>query len=573
MFCPQCGKRSGDGDAFCANCGTKLPSVAVPLKNGNETAVNTVDKSACSFRDGVIFTNLRALSDKLSARASLLRSLLEDYAEASRRHGVRYRLVDVSDYRICNPAAAGRHVELSPEDSWIEHSRVLSDWYAHGRVGSGDESCYLFIVGGEDIIPMPVVPNYCYAEGRNFRDKDIDTDIPYAYLLGEKTLPMLKNGKLFNYEQYFHVGRLPFSSDCTSDDLSDYLKRASQASGGISLDTYYGQSNLTWGDDSVAVCQPLKLGGLHSPAFEYDGAMAVYEDGREVPAAKDGLYFSPPFNAEKVFSRNADFYYFNLHGSDDPTMSGFMVDSGLAVIKPEYLVSIERPNVFVTEACYGARFFGYRRSQSMLLSAMAGQTLIYLGSSRVAFCNNRYPIDNSDRLANIYITRLLEGYTAGEALFLARQSFFEYDGGRLYDQQMTTIVEFNLFGDPSLRAYTEKRVSKSLTTNVITEAPVFTVSDSKCVYKSDGAVRKSILDEVRFAVDRNLALIRQTVDRELYDRFGVEPRCLSSVFHNGFSDGQEFYSFDYQDKSKGFEVMHTAIADKHGNIKTVISTK
>ena len=116
---------------------------------------------------------------------------------------------------------------LSPADSWVEHGYLLADYYRFGRSTADDETNYLFIVGGADVIPMPVLPQYI--TDPDYSDTDIDSDIPYAYLLGERTYPMLGTAEIFQYEQYFHTGRLPLAHDASLDDLAGYLRRAAKA--------------------------------------------------------------------------------------------------------------------------------------------------------------------------------------------------------------------------------------------------------------------------------------------------------------------------------------------------------
>ena len=137
--------------------------------------------------EGVLFTNLRALSRKFGTDAGAVRKLLAAYAEASLTHGIRYHIIDAADYAFINPEAGDdRRVSLSPSDSWVGHGYLLADYFRFGRSTSEDETNYLFIIGGSDVIPMPVVPQYI--SDPDYSDTDIDTDIPYAYLLGEKTL-------------------------------------------------------------------------------------------------------------------------------------------------------------------------------------------------------------------------------------------------------------------------------------------------------------------------------------------------------------------------------------------------
>ena len=144
--------------------------------------------------EGVIFTNLQALARKFGTDAAAVRKLLAAYAEASAAHGIRYRIVDAGDYVFLNPEAGrNRAVALSPADSWVEHGYLLADYYRFGRSTADDETNYLFIVGGADVIPMPVLPQYI--SDPDYSDTDIDSDIPYAYLLGERTYPMLGTTK------------------------------------------------------------------------------------------------------------------------------------------------------------------------------------------------------------------------------------------------------------------------------------------------------------------------------------------------------------------------------------------
>ena len=71
---------------------------------------------------------------------------------------------------------------------------------------------YLFIVGGADVIPMPVLPQYI--SDPDYSDTDIDSDIPYAYLLGERTLLYAGDGRNFPVRTIFSIaGRLPLAHD------------------------------------------------------------------------------------------------------------------------------------------------------------------------------------------------------------------------------------------------------------------------------------------------------------------------------------------------------------------------
>jgi hypothetical protein len=171
---------------------------------------------------------------------------------------------------------------------------------------------------------------------------------------------------------------------------------------------------------------------------------------------------------------------------------------------------------------------------------------------------------------------MLSGVSAGEALYNARKSFFEYDNGRLYDQQLVSIVEFNLFGDPSLcMQRTTGKGLESKPCQPLSKCGVNRVVENKCLYTNDDkeAAPTSILGLVRREVDQNLMRIRQTIDSELYDRLGVEHRSLKNIFESRFADGRSFYTFNYADERAGFERSYSALTTPEGEVITVISTK
>lgn len=111
--------------------------------------------------EGVLFTNLRVLSRKFGTDAGAVRKLLAAYAEASLTHGIRYHIIDAADYAFINPEAGDdRRVSLSPSDRGSGTGICWPTISVSGRSTSEDETNYLFIIGGSDVIPMPVVPQY-----------------------------------------------------------------------------------------------------------------------------------------------------------------------------------------------------------------------------------------------------------------------------------------------------------------------------------------------------------------------------------------------------------------------------
>ncbi|MDE6622787.1 MAG: hypothetical protein K2K30_00095 [Alistipes sp.] len=567
MFCPECGSKCCDDHIFCARCGTRLPAPAAKPSAPAPAVPSATTKEEPRPAEGAIFTNLDALARKLHTAPETIRRLLEAYAEQALGHGIRYRLLDAGDYAWLNPEAKGSRERLAPTKTWEEHIRLLADYYRYGRTTTREESCYLFIVGGDDVIPMPVLPQYVSAP--DYSDTDIESDLPYAYLLGARTRELLRTAELFRYEQYFHVGRLPLAADATAEDLAAYLHRAAQACGAMRIGRAYGQTDRTWLSASASVCNPLRRDGLCTGGFRDE---RIYD--RE-------LFVSPCVERsviDEVFDHEAGLYYFNLHGSDAPTACSFYASyrqQCYEAITPRQLAAAERPNVVVTEACYGGKFRDYGRNETMLLAALGGTTLLYLGSSRIAWgaseSRTAGDLDNADRLTHVYMDRLLAGDTAGEALFRARRSFFDCNDGYFTPHQALTIVEFNLFGDPYLHLAGLAGDKAPHAAAPLGTGPINAVAESKSLYGS--AAPPSVLMQVRQAVDRNLERIRAEVDRTLYARLGVEPRQLTAVTRMKYRNGEAFYAFDYAGRTGEVAWRHTATTDLDGNIKSIISTK
>ena len=120
---------------------------------------------------------------------------------------------------------------------------VLGDFNEKITKESGQAPEYLFIIGGDDTIPMPCIKHYI----RNDKHDDtIDTDLLYAYPYGEKVLPLFENMEIFKYDQQFFIGRLPFGNDASIEDLYNYLYRDLEQTLGVALEEAYGQCDPNW---------------------------------------------------------------------------------------------------------------------------------------------------------------------------------------------------------------------------------------------------------------------------------------------------------------------------------------
>lgn len=561
-YCHNCGNKVNDADCFCAECGTRLVLEDAPdLYGQKDDAVY-----------GYIFTNVKFLSKKLSVSRDRLLELINAFINARSEQGVQYMLLDVSDYEV--KTMSREKISLQPTEGWETHQRLLMDRYSYDVDKCGINVCYLYIIGGHDIIPMPSV-------GKHILPKDgrIDTDIPYSSLYGSKTEAMIDDGTIFQSAQMLFVGRLPLAADATFNDLINcFQNTVDVAYNGLDSHRMYGQCDPHWKGVSGSVTCDLHEAGCF-PEYEADSKY-YYRSLWLTPyvTVKDNTI-------DEVFDRRASCYYFNMHGSNAPQVPQFIGvgmnegEGSYIGVCPEHIASAECLNMLVTEACYGARFIGRKKNESMLLSAMSGKTVVYIGSSRIAFgagdencVSGVYPISSADIIASAALTALHCGVPAGVALYYARQAVVEAQKiSSVYTP--TTLMEFNLFGDPSLAMYYDEDKSSVLSKyekGVMPKAPICETLlpvkiERKDLYNRAGD--NSILNIIRQKVDDNVMQISKTIEMHLYANYNISPRHLESVIQYKTSFGEKscLYQYLYGDF---YVLVETDGTDKICNVLT-----
>lgn len=554
-FCHNCGFRVCDTDVFCPECGAKLHQL-------KDTSVQL---------HGYLLTNLRIISAKSGMSVAIIRSTLERFIQCRSRQGVNFLLLDVSDYS--SPFVGGNSYSLCPEDGWSMHQQLLTDRYCYDVDHCGHDVSYLFIIGGHDVIPMPKVGEHCCE-----REDQIDSDLPYGMLYGRKTEDMLLDRTLFQVPQMLHVGRLPLSlkREEVYEELAAFVDRTiAVCQDGLPGISMYGQVDPHWKFVSAAVAEEFVKSGRVStlPSIEEEEVFG-------------SLVLTPKVDLERVsdfFNDQASFYYFNMHGSNapqSPYFYGQAMDSRCMSpgVSPAELSSAKRNNVVVTEACYGARFIGYGRESSMLMSSLGkGKTVSYLGSSRIALgaldsgFSGESSLSHADLIAKTFMSSLLAGYSTGQALFLARRKVLESDGICSHAAP-TTIIEFNLFGDPSLHLYGAEASLKVFQTSMkeslyrCGDVPV-KVNAHKVF--SSSAMSGSILSRIRLQVDTNFRQIRYMLEEHLYSMYNIRPKSLNNVYCCK-SPTDETYSYNFAGENGDVIVVEL---DRHNKIKKVLTEK
>lgn len=584
MYCPECGHKIDDASArFCPECGTRLESPAE-----DPATATDMEDSAADEKDGqaygIIFTNLSLLAGKLRSDIRTVAEILKTFIDRRKRSSVRYKLVDAGNYSFAKSGifSRSRTVSLNAASPVTDYLEILMDVHEREEKKAGAVSDYLFIIGGADIIPVPRIRHY-FAQNSN--DKTIDTDLLYAYPYNNSMVAALEDMEAFGYEQLFHVGRLPLGEDAVIQDLSGYLQRVLDSSGVIGIGESYGQCDPNWKKVSATVATELIANSLMR---NLDGRL-----GDEYYFSK--LILSPMVtkdNVSKVLHTGADLYYFNLHGGSGAESRGFFgantPEKGgkfYTAILPEHMMTLEKRNVVISEACYGGKFIGLDKRRSMLLASLFTNTLAFVGSSRIAYGavdsttnSDQCRLYSADVIACVFISSALQGYDAGQSLAIARSALLQECGwGDPY--AALTITEFNLYGDPALLMYGHSRENGKAafkTAGKTAIAPKGMQKDACNIEDIEQEDRQaSILAQVRGAVNANIMDIHAKISRYLYSNYSVEPRKLDSAFRLRYQSGKEELVFNYKFPAgeDGMETQYTVSASTDGEIKKVFTTK
>lgn len=186
------------------------------------------------------------------------------------------------------------------------------------------------------------------------------------------------------------------------------------------------------------------------------------------------MYVAPPVNPSdkeamdtiSLSMNEAVMLLFNLHGASKPGMNSFYSDEGEAFSSK--MLPYTNARVLNTVACYGARYHGYKRDDSMLLTSFyKNGFLLYAGSLipvpmttlHVPKGVTVHPGSGSEHLMPIYCMEQYAGLPAGEAMMKAKLEFFNvFRHMERDDFSMATMQMFSLYGNPMLRLQRNEKV-------------------------------------------------------------------------------------------------------------------
>jgi len=176
----------------------------------------------------------------------------------------------------------------------------------------------------------------------------------------------------------------------------------------------------------------------------------------------DELKVSPPVTTEMFAStwlKKKRFLYFNLHGSkESPHWYG--QGNGNYPIAVALRNVLKASGVVATEACYGAWIIDKSSDNSLALAFLKEKTILALcGSTTIAYGPVVPPAGEADLLIKYFLEYAQKGLTLGESLRNAKVDFAREmlrRQGFLDDDDTKTLLQFVLYGDPTVRLGIQK---------------------------------------------------------------------------------------------------------------------
>lgn len=507
---------------------------------------------------GLILTNTKLLASKLSSDQKSVISAISSYVSSCSSY-INWQTVDMGDsmYKDLN------------KSNWTMCASVLSDYYV--GLGLQDRSyCPLFIIGGDDIVPMPRVANPLDASGGEY----LASDMLYCF---DMSTPRLDN--LVSQKPRFAVGRLPLTKEWNLAALESYLDDCvGYAANGFPVRGAAMTTTQSWVRASTEIMKDIPTVALSTDYVPLNNRMIVSPD-------LDTRY-EEDYNGYVHELKKVDFLVCNLHGHYDQGTPFFMGEdnscSKYTVATQPSMLEKTPFYIFNTVACYGGRYIDYKLDESMVLTALAYGTMLYCGACDTAYGgapnNDASCSELMMRLYNIYLHK---GMPAGLALIKAKQDYYRTCHNEDSDNYaMYTILEFNLFGCPILSM--QPKLSADYEPRLLGQPIIKNAHTSyrpKTMEVVFGGAHKAenIHSYVRGLVDNNLAEIRQKVETEVYQRLGLgesNVQQIMRVSQDNHTIGYQFiYAWSPEQSYRNFQMYYIVDTDTNGNISKMMQTK
>lgn len=532
MFCEECGAQLEPGARFCENCGTPVPQENLSTESVASAHTEPQHQLYGLKKNGVIVTDLSALSNQLGSSKETLTSLISEYIDFSLNNGISYSLVN-----LCNPDVEAVINAISQNNRTVNLK-------------------YVFILGNEDVIPTMEFQNQS-EDG----DQTISSDLPYSTLTTKSPF----EGFEFSARKMLRVGRLVSYQGESFEKFASYFRNAMKSSGAFSSIKPYGLSAKIWKRETD---------------FEYQKVVTNTKTENSLPDSSPEITVS---TVENYIPRDANLLMFNLHGSNNTKFwYGQDNDSYPEAVQPESLSVLSAPYIIGVEACYGANFCGnLNENQSILTRAMQSGCLSLLGSSRIAYGTPEPEGNCADFMIGEYLKQIKNGETAGDSHIAGIRRVVK-ESEDFTDVEIKTIAEFNLFGDPALKigdfAKSSEGAGSAGTSSA--SASSFTSSYKASPRKSSFLTSIDVeLPDIKRAVRQSLAQVDEKITSEInehvYEHYADLRGCMPTTYK---IEGTNLFHSIYK-KENGAEAASQISRvvkiyfDKSGKIKKELESK
>lgn len=505
---------------------------------------------------GLILTDTQRLASLLSSNQNKVKEVVASYVSSCASY-IDWQIVDISDEM---------YVDTDKSD-WYSYMPILNDYY-FGLGLQNRSYCPLFIIGGDDIIPMPTIPNPLNGLGREY----LYSDMAYCF-----DMSSLSYENFVSQKPRCTVGRLPLTKDWGIDGLIAYLNDCVEfAANGISIRGAAMTTTQSWLRASNEMMKDIPTVSLSEDYVPLNNRMIVSPD---LDTSYREMYDGYVHELKRI-----DFLVCNLHGDDDKEVPFFIGEdtshSQYTIATQPSMLENTTPYIFNTVACFGARYIDYKMDESMMLTALAYGTMLYCGPGEIAL--GGFDMEgNSELMMKLYNIYLHKGIPAGLALIKAKQDYYKTCHNEDGDEcAMFTILEFNLFGcpiismQPKLSAdYEPRLLGHPITKNTQTSYRPKTIE----VVSGGAHKAEDIHAYVRGLVDNNLSIIKQKVEAEVYRRLGLEKDNLQQIMRvsqDNCAIGYQFlYAWSPQQSYRRLEMYYIVDTDNNGKITKIIHTK
>ncbi len=473
------------------------------IKGEFEKLAKRLKKPAIGQADGrfpvyVVMSSRSGLINQYGAQsAEVLFTEMNHLAEMVRRRQGWGALAYLPDDPVCT-AKLGISA-LDSQDPWQIKLALkdLDEALAH----RGERIGALLIVGGEQIVPFHKLPN-----PTEDSDTEVPSDNPYAST----------DANYFVTE--WLVGRLPGEAGTDAGLLLQQIRQCARFHEQRSVATKGWKKTIfyrAWQSWRFQRLYSQKRSGFgYTAAAWRRSSLSVF---RSVAPGRE-IHVSPPeitgsINPKKVTSARLNYY--NLHGLVDSSEWYGQRDFSDPGSGPDYPVALtvddlqrngRAPSVVFSEACYGGHVIGKTEAQSIALRFLSIGVLGMIGSTCISYGSVGSPLVAADLLGQLFWKSLREGYTAGEALMLAKINLIREMNrrqGYLDGEDQKTVLSFVLYGDPLASADLAARQSKQALRLKI-GLPIKTVADQSLSSDSPAAIQSEWIPYAKKSVEAYL---------------------------------------------------------------------